>query len=123
MLYAGSHSRSPPESLGGCAPDEQRPLLRRRAGGLPTSEEIDVTTAGVLKSGGDGAAAADPEGGRRAAAHVGDGAREVATTRSCVTLWCNSSVLRASGKTLATQPMWGLAFVLANSDRCGRFAL
>ena len=49
------------------------------------SEEIDVTTAGVLKSGGDGAAAADPEGGRRAAAHVGDGAREVATARARVT--------------------------------------
>ena len=34
------------------------------------------------------ATAADPEGGRRAAAHVGDGAREVAATRSCVTNVC-----------------------------------
>ena len=84
MLHEGSDSRSSTESLGSRPPDEQRPVLRRRAGGLPTSEEIDVTTAGVLKSGGNGAAAADPEGGRRAAAHVGDGAREVATTRTCV---------------------------------------
>ena len=53
--------------------------------------EVDVATAGVVEGDGRGAAtAADPEGGRRAAAHVGDGAREVATTRSCVTLVCNS---------------------------------
>ena len=118
MLYAGSHSRSPPESLGGCAPDEQRPLLRRRAGGLPTREALHVATAGVVEGDGRGAAtAADPEGGRGAATHVGDGIGQVATTRSCVTT-CFSSVLRASSKTLAIQPMWGLLLCAGQlSDR------
>jgi hypothetical protein len=51
----------------------------------PTSEEIDVATAGFVEGDGRGAAtAADPEGGRRASSYVGDGAGQVATTRSCV---------------------------------------
>ena len=85
VLHAGSDSRSSSESLGGRAPDEQRPILRRRAGGLPTSVALQVATAGSVEGGGDGVAAGDPEGGRRAPAHVGDGAREVAATRARVT--------------------------------------
>ena len=71
--------RSPPDRLNIAS------FNRRRAGSLPKSEEIDVTTAGFVEGDGRGAAtAADPEGGRRAAAHVGDGAREVATACACV---------------------------------------
>ena len=36
VLYAGSDSGSPPESLGSGPPNKQRPVLRRRAGGLPS---------------------------------------------------------------------------------------
>ena len=42
-------------------------------------------TAGFVEGDGRGAAtAADPEGGRGAAAHVGNGVGQVATARSCV---------------------------------------
>ena len=85
VFYAGSDSRSFTESLGSGPPDEQRPLLRRRAGGLPTREAVHVATTGFVEGDGRGAAtAADPEGGRRASSYVGDGAREVATACTCV---------------------------------------
>ena len=46
----------------------------------------DVATAGVDEGGGDRSTATDPEGGRgSASSYVGDGASEVATTRTCVT--------------------------------------
>ena len=85
VFYAGSDSRSSTESLGSGPPDKQRPVLRRRAGGLSAREALHVATTGVDEGDGRGAAtAADPEGGRGAAAHVGNGVGQVATARSCV---------------------------------------